>query len=57
MSGELVQDGAGILAKAAWPAKADGERLRYSVALLKVTIVSHAADIAGGLPYGLSELD
>ena len=35
--GELVQDGAGILAKAAWPAKADGERLRYSVALLKVT--------------------
>ena len=34
---EGVVDGAGILAKAAWPAKSDGERLRYSVALLKVT--------------------
>lgn len=34
---EGVMDQAGILAKAAWPAKSEGERLLYSVGLLKVT--------------------
>ena len=34
---EGVMDQAGILAKAAWPAKSERERLLYSVGLLKVT--------------------